>query len=261
MPQPPHAIPTAARRAAAQAAVAAWAGAPALDVRRPGLLEHLRAWLRSEVERRRLFPWIAVAFGSGVLLFFAAEGRPALWAPLVGLAGASASAVGLRHRVGALAVCVALAAIFAGFAAGVLRLRAVEAPILERTLIATLSGFVEEIEIRGQGARLTLAVQSIEGLGRERLPRRVRVTVRDASGIQAGDSIEGRARLLPLPEAARPGGYDFARDAYFRGLGGVGSLLGAPRKVAAPAPVGWASRMSAAIDRARNDATARASPA
>ena len=47
-----------------------------------------RAWLRGywaqEVEQLRLFPWIAVALGLGILLFFAAEGRPSLWAPLAG---------------------------------------------------------------------------------------------------------------------------------------------------------------------------------
>ena len=42
-----------------------------------------------------------------------------------------------------------------------------------------------------------------------------------------GDFVAATARLLPPPEAARPGGYDFARDAYFRGIGAVGSLVGA----------------------------------
>jgi competence protein ComEC len=185
----------------------------------PALGSLTSGWLRDEIERRRLFPWIAVAFGVGVLLFFAAEGRPALWAPLVGLALSMGGALALRHRVWGLAACIGLAAIFAGFAAGVLRLRAVEAPILERIVIAPLSGFVEEIEERGRGARLTIRVHAIEGIAAERLPRRVRVTVRDARGLAAGDFLEGRARILPLPEAARPGGYDFARDAYFRGLG------------------------------------------
>lgn len=50
-----------------------------------------------EVEQRRLFPWLAVAFGTGVLLFFAAEGRPVLWAPAMGGVVCLAAAIGLRR--------------------------------------------------------------------------------------------------------------------------------------------------------------------
>jgi competence protein ComEC len=259
----PHAPPDPFRRSRAAIAGAA-AGFPARGglvsawpVRVPDLGSLASGWLRNEIERRRLFPWIAVAFAIGVLLFFAAEGRPALWAPLLGVVLATGGAIALRHRVWGLAACIAFAAIFAGFAASVLRLRAVEAPVLERIVIAQLSGFVEELEERGRGARLTIRVHAIEGVAAERLPRRVRVTVRDARGLFAGDFLEGRARILPLPEAARPGGYDFARDAYFRGLGGVGSMLGPPRRVAPPVAPRWDLQVAALVDRARNDATQR----
>src|ERR671921_392500 len=55
---------------------------------RPALgLGDIGAWLTAciahEAERRHLFPWIPVCFGIGILMFFAAEGRPALWAPLL----------------------------------------------------------------------------------------------------------------------------------------------------------------------------------
>ena len=41
-----------------------------------------RTRIAREIEQRRLFPWIAVCFGLGILLFFQADGTPALWAPL-----------------------------------------------------------------------------------------------------------------------------------------------------------------------------------
>jgi len=84
-----------------------------------------------EVEQRRLFPWIAVAFGLGILLFFAAEGRPALWAPLAAGLGATAAAVLARHRFAGFVLAIGCAALFFGFTAGVLRMRAVEAPVLD----------------------------------------------------------------------------------------------------------------------------------
>jgi hypothetical protein len=67
---------------------------PALSWRPP-----VASWLALEIERRSPFPWIAVAFGLGILLFFQADGRPALWAPLTGLAVAVGAAFALRPRL------------------------------------------------------------------------------------------------------------------------------------------------------------------
>ena len=62
-----------------------------------------------------------------------------------------------------------------------------------------------------------------------------------------------KARLLPPSRAALPGGYDFARDAFFAGVGAVGSTLGGiellpPPDDASLAPASFAP----AIDHARN---------
>ncbi len=62
---------------------------------------------------------------------------------------------------------------------------------------------------------------------------------------------------MPLPEPARPGGYDFARDAFFRGLGAVGSALAVPVPAPAADPAPWDLRANAAIDQARNAMTER----
>ena len=44
--------------------------------------------------------------------------------------------------------------------------------------------------------------------------------------IAAGAKLRLRARLAPPPPMALPGSHDFARDAWFRGLGAVGRALG-----------------------------------
>ncbi|TXN60742.1 competence protein ComEC, partial [Methylobacterium sp. WL18] len=64
-------------------------GAVALAGTRPVSMPALHGWLADglarEVEQRRLFPWLAVAFGAGILVFFGcADGTPFLAAPLVG---------------------------------------------------------------------------------------------------------------------------------------------------------------------------------
>jgi competence protein ComEC len=165
-----------------------------------------RRWLsrcaEQEVEQRRLFPWIAVAFGLGILLFFAAEGRPSLWAPAAaGLA--AAAAVLARRRLLGFAIAIGFAALFFGFAAGVLRMRAVEAPVLGRTTVAPLAGFIESIEEREAGGRLVLRIHDFAAAPAEQRPRRVRATVRDRQGLKAGDFITANARLCRRPK--RPG--------------------------------------------------------
>src|SRR6185312_9152422 len=61
-----------------------------------------------------------------------------------------------------------------------------------------------------------------------------------------------KARLLPPPRAAAPGGYDFARDAFFARIGAVGNVLGVIAAARPPAPAPLSLRTYAAIDRARN---------
>ncbi|HZY23860.1 MAG TPA: DUF4131 domain-containing protein, partial [Beijerinckiaceae bacterium] len=198
-----------------------------------------------------------MSFGLGVLLYFAAEGRPALWAPLAGAAIAAGLAVLARGRPIGFAVALGFTALFCGFSAGVWRERWVETPVLGRVTVGPISGFVEIVEERVRGGRIVIRPSELAGLAAERRPARVRATLRDLQGVAPGDFIAGRARLLPLPEAARPGGYDFARDAYFNGLGAVGSLAGKVEVRPPPAPPPLDLTVIATIDRARNTLTRR----
>ena len=245
--------------AAARSAALALAGAPWRAGTARGL--DWRGWfnacLTEEVEQRRLFPWLAVSFGIGVLLYFAAEGRPALWAPLLGLAVAATAAILVRARPFGLAVALGIAAVFAGFAAGAWRERRVEAPVVGRVTVGPVSGFVETLEERVRGGRLVIRPSELAGLSAEHRPMRVRATVRDLQGVKPGDFVSAQGRFLPLPEAARPGGYDFARDAYFNGIGAVGSLSGRIEVRVPPAAPPLDLAMTATIDRARTALTRR----
>ncbi|MBY0296041.1 MAG: ComEC family competence protein [Methylobacterium sp.] len=216
------------------------------------------ACLAEEAGQRRLFPWLAVAFGAGILVFFAAaDGLPALWAPLGAAGFCGLAAILARARPVALALMLGLAAGFLGFAAAAIRVAQVAAPVLPRTTIAPLAGFIESLDEREEGARVVVRVHRLGEMPAGERPERVRVSYRKADRLRPGDFIEARARLLPPPEAARPGGYDFARDAYFRGIGAVGSLLGPAAVVPPPVPPPAALRLSAAVDAARNALTRR----
>ena len=220
--------------------------------------EWLRACLAEEVERRRLFPWIAVAYGAGIVLASVAEGSVSPWPPLVLGGLCTALAVALRARPVGLAIAIACAAVLFGFTAMVVRTVSVEAPILGRMGVAKLAGFVEEVEERQAGGRIVIRVVSLDKHDAAETPKRVRVTTRRLDGVAPGDYVSGTARLLPPPEAARPGGYDFARDAYFRGIGAVGSISGRLTRVEPPPlPRGTWLTLVTQIDRARNALTAR----
>lgn len=209
-----------------------------------------------EAERRRLFLWLPVTMGLGVLLYFVADREPALWAPLTGLALASLAAALLRERRVALLITLGFAGIFAGFSAAAWRTASIAAPVLERPRIGQLSGFVEAVEARDAGARLVVLVTGLAGVAPEQRPKRVRVTIR-AGTVMPGDHIAAMARLLPPPGPARPGGYDFGRDAFFRGIGAVGNIPGKLTLAPPPGPAPWGLQVAAAIDRARNALTQR----
>ena len=95
------------------------------------------AWLRNwrtgfgqalelEAERRRPFLWLPVAMGVGILLYFAADREPALWAPLSGFVLSAILAVLLRTRRLASMACLAVAAALAGYTAAAARIEPVE---------------------------------------------------------------------------------------------------------------------------------------
>ncbi len=133
-----------------------------------------------------------------------------------------------------------------------LRTARVETPVLDHIRIVKLQGFVEEVDIRPVGARLVLSVVDAGDMPKSLAPRRVRVTTRKAPGVSAGDYVTLQARLLPPSRAVLPGGYDFSRDAYFSGVGAVGSTLGAIKILPPPREASWRQRFFATIDQARN---------
>lgn len=222
-----------------------------------GFVTWLQACLAEEVTRRRLFPWCAVAFGLGIILFFAAEGRPHAAAPVTGLALCAIFAWLGRHDHRILRITIACAMVLAGFGATWLRFERVDAPIIDQIRIAQLTGHIISVEERTGDARLVIGVTAIDDLAASALPRRVRVTTRDADTMRAGDTISARVRLMPPPEAAWPGGYDFARSAWFAQIGGVGSILGSARIVTPDTPPDLMQRVRATIDNARVSTTRR----
>ena len=190
-------------------------------------------------ERGRWFLWAPVLFGIGLALAFA---RPALPPVAHGLAaimlGALLGALALGLAKGAdarYAVAAAFALVLAGYGMAVLRTHAVAAPGLERPGTWQLQATVATVEPAGDGLRLTLVEASAMDGQATALPARIRVNLRrHAEPFLPGDRIALRARLQPPAGPALPGGFDFARQAYFERLGAVGYALGPATLVARP---------------------------
>jgi competence protein ComEC len=252
--QPPRAAAPAA------AAGAPWRAGAAVGLRATLAWERrvrqLHALLALEADRRTAFNWLPVAFGAGIGAYFAADRDPLWWGPWAAFLLFAGAGWALRERPLARLVFAALCAASAGLAAGALRTERVAAPNIERVTIGKLSGFVESVEERTADLRLVLLTSSFADLPADKLPGRVRIVLRKTP-ILAGEHIALTARLLPPPEAARPGGYDFARDAFFRGFGAVGSGLGQVERAAWRTPPPLAVRINAAVDAARNVMTQR----
>jgi competence protein ComEC len=176
-------------------------------------------------------PWLVVGFGTGIAAWFALP-APGLWAGSIALFSGLA-VVGLTARGGraekslgwfALAVALGCALVWA-------RSHWVAAPRLDRPVISTFDASVERVEplVAKGDVRLTLATKGTE------LPPRVRVSIPaedSPEGLSEGARVRIRARLTAPPPMALPGTYDFARDAWFRGLGGVGRALDPPQLLA-----------------------------
>lgn len=233
-------------------------GAPfALAPRLQSTSHALHRAYAKEAELRRPFLWRAVAAGAGVLFYFAADREPSLTLCAAAVICAALLAFMTRRHARAHALFLGFAFVAGGFGSGAWRTARVAAPVVPRVGVGELTGFVEEVDLRPAGARFILRVASAEGLPGDVAPVRVRLTTRGEPGFVAGDFIALKARLMPPARAALPGGYDFARDAFFARLGGVGNALGRIETMPPPDPAPISLRFFASVDHVRNALASR----
>lgn len=209
----------------------------------------LAQWVTAELGPGRLAPWLPVAFGFGVVLYFTADREPLWWAGAGLAVAATTVAVLVRGRPVAFPAALALAAISLGFAAATLQTARVAHPVLTfPTWNANVTGYVETREERARSDRIVVRVREIEaGRGNTR-PEHVRVAVRKGTAPAVGSFVAFKARLSPPLQPLRPSGYNFARDMYFQRIGASGYVLGKLTVEPAPAAPGVALRYAALVD-------------
>lgn len=183
-----------------------------------------------------------MAFGVGAAIYLALPAEPltAVALAALGFAGAILLACARWSLGRAVTIAVTLLAFgLAGFAAGKLRTQNVRAPIAPAGGgLQTIQGFVLDVASPGQGGpRILIAPIRVSGLSPEETPIRARITLQDDDVLPApGTAVSVRGMLNAPPPPASPGSYDFARDAFFDGIGGVGFALTDIREIQADPP-------------------------
>ena len=237
----------------------AWGWARGLSTRPIRFPSWTEIWgrLRSEVAAQadRAFLWTPVAFGTGAAVYLGARTEPPLWPCVIAatLAIAAAAAVARWSRSRTLVIAAALAAVMVcGFCAGKLRTDMAAAPIVPGGMgVVQIEGWVVDIASPSDhGERLLIAPTWVAGLSAARTPKRVRIVVPPGDVLGPGAAIHVMTLLDPPPGPAAPGSYDFARDAWFDGLGGVGLALKPPQIVDLEPPP-WRLQLGMAVNSLR----------
>ncbi|WP_428627043.1 ComEC/Rec2 family competence protein [Sphingopyxis sp.] len=191
---------------------------------RRNLIDTLEA--RLEVERERIALWLPVALGAGIALWLALPTAMHWIGALLALAAGLLAGLllGWQTRSGR-AIAIGCAVIAAGNAAD-LGPRAVGGRAgAGASGDHQFSAQIERVDAQPARGQVRLIVRPH---ARADLPPQLRLTATDdqAAMLLPGERIGLRARLMPPPTASLPGGYDFARRAWFDGLGAVGTVIG-----------------------------------
>jgi len=180
-------------------------------------------------DRERWLLWMPVLLGCGIGIYFALPFEPPLWVGWSGFAVFTSLAWAVRAKSNGQAMAL-MAVAFVGLGVGVAGVRTwtVAAPVIQKELKAvTVEGQVLRVEGRPKGMRITLGGLRIGHLTPDMTPGRVRVTLSAKQpAFGPGDWLKLRASLSPPSPPAEPGAFDFQRQSYFRGLGGVGFSYG-----------------------------------
>ena len=167
----------------------AWIWPDALSGLLRGVARQVREWAAAEVMPGRLVPWLAISFGSGVVIYFSSDREPAPWAAAVLLAATMTIAILVRHRPMAFPAAIGAAALAAGFATATGKRALIAHPVLAvPAWNVEIGGFVEAREERERSDRIVVRVERISGPRLNEQLERVRVSVRKGTAPAVGRS-------------------------------------------------------------------------
>lgn len=200
-------------------------------------------------------PWLVVAFGAGIAAWLALPDSR-YWTGLC-IACLIAAGLALRWTHGRERFPYLIQAVFALsllVAAGCLIIWArsvlVGQPAIARPLAGTFTGRILHVEEQPalQRSRLALAMRE-PGSGRA-----IKVRVNFPAELPSADLVPGEvirfeARLMPPAPPTFPGGYNFARAAWFSGLSATGTMTGPVEIIADEGEGRWLGQLRSRLSR------------
>ncbi|HWA00833.1 MAG TPA: ComEC/Rec2 family competence protein [Caulobacterales bacterium] len=220
------------------------------------------------LQRDRWILWLPVGVIAGAAAWITAPADPPTWLGGAVFMGALAlscvfaflpsrrvdGADVLLRRILAGAFAM-LAAAGLGAAAAQVRTWEVSAPpFVSPPGPVEVRGWVADLDAGQSGPRLRILTASIEGLAAP--PRYVRVAVPARAVLTPGRAVSCRAVLAPPAGPLAPGGYDFARRAFFERLGASGYSYGRCRPIELSPPPNLLDRLRLRLAAMRYDLSA-----
>lgn len=220
------------------------------------------------LQRDRWVLWLPVGLIAGAAAWILSPRDPPFWLGALvfalGVVGAGAFAAWPSPSATGLAVtvrrclaglCALASAAGLGALAAQVRVYTVDQPVFAGGDAPVLvDGWVVANDASDTGARLRLLVRSIEGV--DAPPRYVRLSVSDAGVLTPGRLARCRGMLSAPAGPLAPGGYDFARRAYFERLGATGFAFGRCRPLDFAPPPHWLDRQRLHLAALRADLAA-----
>ncbi len=192
----------------------------------------IRAWFDRvrDAERHQMPLWLPVFFACGVAAWFLLPWQGQRIGFAAGAAGLAVTGLAGNWRPLWVAGLLALA----GMGAAEYRCRSVAHSVLTARQTLQLSGTVEDVERRPGRDQVRFVMAPDDPA----LPRRVRISIKGIGppGLLDGARVALRAQITPPAAASFPGGYDFARRAWFMEIGATGFPMGPIAITGTPPP-------------------------
>ena len=177
-------------------------------------------------------PWLVVAFAAGIAAWFALPGP---WQWLALLAACLSLAFGAMALLGAegrfpyfrQALMVSVLALAAGCGVAWGKSALVGTAGIAHPTVMTIEGRLLDREEQPAEHRIRLLLATRDPADGRAM--RVRLNLDsdgDFVGLSEGARLRMRVRMVPPAPPMLPGGYDFARAAWFQGIAATGSVLG-----------------------------------
>lgn len=189
-------------------------------------------------EYRRLFLFLPVAMGAGILIYFDLRREPPVAVAPALILGTLVLLGAVRRLAVPRGMALLLLAAVLGFGRAQWQTIAMPRPIMVPHRAVSIAGRVAAVDLLPTGRRIRIAAPRLDGgpvLGQS-----VRVKLRrgDAASVAVGDTVRLRAILYGPSRPAYPGGWSFAREQYFSALGAVGFAI-SPLDITARGKPGW----------------------